>query len=91
MADVIVWEEPPPIGREGGGPNVIPWSAIAVALRERPREWGRVVGWEKVDPSGVNRIHKGYSRWFRPAGTFEACARGNALYVRYIGEESPSA
>ena len=88
MSDVVVFEELPLVERNGGTPNVVPWSAVAVAVRQRPGEWARVVDFKGGDVSAAIRIRQGYARWFRPAGSFEAAQRGPLLYVRYVGEKA---
>lgn len=89
MSGVIRWEDPPPVEPRSRTDGRTPWAVIAEELRERPGEWG--VAYEGAhDPTRIQRIKNGYSPWFRPAGTFQACQRTRpdgavTVYARYVG------
>jgi hypothetical protein len=83
----VKWQEPAIIT---GGEKRIRWTEEAAQLRENPKRWAVV--YTKPTPTGAaqmaNHVRTGTLRAFRPAGSFEAAARGCEVYVRYIGAET---
>jgi hypothetical protein len=66
------------------------WQPVADQLRKRPGEWARITTKETA-PKARNlarSIRSGAIVAFRPHEHFEAVARGNDVWARYIGGES---
>lgn len=91
-ADLVVWEDPPParLGRRSRGR----WEAIFAQLRERPGVWALVA----VMAKAPDRKHGAHERAAAQArnirngrvggaapGEFEAVARKERVYARYVG------
>lgn len=79
----LVWETPPK-----RRPSRISWQREAHELRTRPTHWARLT--ERTTShsarSMVYQINSGALVAFQPAGDFEACARDNVVWARYLGD-----
>lgn len=95
QAKIVRWEAPPPPARGGrgrpAGAESSRYSAIAIALRERPGEWALVEEAERASNTGLaTKIQLGSMLCFTPAGDFEAVTRQRGrlfrTYARYLGD-----
>jgi hypothetical protein len=72
------------------GPRPNPWVDEAAELRANPGRWAYI--FTSKTRNGANQFAKyvrdGARTAFRPPGAFEAVARGNDVWARYIGGES---
>lgn len=85
----LSWEEPPKITTR---PRT-KFSEAARKLKARKGEWAKVADYPKAGTAATiaNIIKTGRSRFFEPAGAFEAVSRTvegeHRVYARYVGEE----
>lgn len=84
----IRWEDPP--APRSKPPRPWRWVAEAAELREHPGRWARLT----TDSANLrsaaamaHNIRAGLLRAFQPAGAFEAVARGDEVWVRYVGHD----
>lgn len=63
------------------------WKPVAHALRLAPGQWAKIRSCEKASQASAMAfaIRDGRYRDLRPAGAFEATARGLDVWVRYVG------
>lgn len=79
----MVWEDPPP-----ANPPHNLHAPKAHEMREKPGVWGIVgtYGSSSSATSMARTIRAGGTNAWKPAGAFEATARGNRVYAKYVGE-----
>jgi hypothetical protein len=66
------------------------WENEAAELRANPGRWARIFT-SKTHQGALQfakYVRDGARVAFRPPGTFDAVARGNDVWIRYIGGES---
>ena len=82
----VEFGELPPDGRGRSGYD---WDAVAKELKAHPSAWAKVHTCENKQKAGnsARQIRRGGPS-FRPAGQFEATARGLDVWARYIGGAS---
>jgi hypothetical protein len=86
------WQDPPETRQDAKVKKTGKYGDFAAELRLHPGQWARLPG--KKAASMVTAIMNGHYTDFRPAGAFEATARGidpvskqASVFVRYIGFE----
>jgi hypothetical protein len=92
MASVIEWGDLPSSARGSTRRGPV-WDQVAEELKSRPGEWAKIRS-QTTDPSICNRINKGFTTAFQPAGSFEATTRAVKsddgkrrvdIWARYVG------
>lgn len=80
----LTWQDPPTARQH----RRISWVNETAELKEAPGRWAFLT--TKNTPHGatslVYAINVGQLKAFQPAGHFQAAARGNDVYARYLGE-----
>lgn len=80
----VEWQTPPAPRLSHG----VRWLSEADELRTRPGEWARITDGRSPHSarSMVWQINSGALVAFRPRGDFEGCARGGAVFARWLGD-----
>lgn len=87
MSDTLIWEQPP--ARRGAAGGTDKYDALTEQLKSRPGQWARVPEHLVSKPLALaSSIRYGKTKAFQPEGSFEASARGEFVYARYVGDDA---
>ena len=86
--EVLIWKDPPNVGR---GNPIKDWTPIAAELRAHPGQWAIIHTGPYAQCTNLGQtIRKADAAAWRPAGSFQATVQTEdgacQLYARYIGE-----